>query len=330
MNAARAYRLLPAGPEPQVVPVPTALTLEIERIQTVSRTRASMTASVVVHALAVLLLVFAPRPREEAQAFTEITMLDPGTPTSEPAAAAMAAPQSASGAYRTNTSDERFVRHERTADVTPVPASADAFADRLQARLATIQQTAVTPLAGVADAPVAGVLAGSASRPATVGDGGLGQRVDLRRGGSGDAGPAIALTRGPGLGARSLAPATVAERPSAPAPAEENGASLRRTLAGAQLAGPVADRPVLSHRTPDYPEWAMREGVEGSVTLHFIVQPDGAVKENILVEKTSGFEDFDESARRALRDWRFQPLTGGRTGEQWGNITFHFRIREAG
>ena len=74
----------------------------------------------------------------------------------------------------------------------------------------------------------------------------------------------------------------------------------------------------------------MRDGVEGSVTLHFIVSADGTVKENILVEKTAGFEDFDERARRALRDWRFQPLTGGRTGEQWGNITFHFRIREAG
>jgi TonB family protein len=48
------------------------------------------------------------------------------------------------------------------------------------------------------------------------------------------------------------------------------------------------------------------------------------------VEKTAGFEDFDESARQALRAWRFQPLTGGRTGEQWGAITFHFRIREAG
>ena len=94
--------------------------------------------------------------------------------------------------------------------------------------------------------------------------------------------------------------------------------------------GPVADRPVLSYVRPVYPEWAKRDAVEGSVTLYFIVRPDGSIKENILVQKTAGFEDFDENARTALRAWRFQPLTGGRTGEQWGTITFRFRLTEAG
>jgi TonB family protein len=54
------------------------------------------------------------------------------------------------------------------------------------------------------------------------------------------------------------------------------------------------------------------------------------VKENIQVQKTAGFEDFDESARTALRSWRFEALRGGRTGEQWGVITFHFRLTSAG
>ena len=68
--------------------------------------------------------------------------------------------------------------------------------------------------------------------------------------------------------------------------------------------------------------------MESSVTLYFVVRPNGSVKENILVQRTAGFGDFDENARAALRAWRFEPLKGGRTGEQWGTITFHFRLRE--
>jgi TonB family protein len=94
--------------------------------------------------------------------------------------------------------------------------------------------------------------------------------------------------------------------------------------------GPIADRPVLSYATPAYPEWAKHEAVEGSVTLYFIVRPDGTVRENVLVQKTAGFEDFDENARTALRAWRFQALRGGRTGDQWGTITFNFRLQGGG
>ena len=50
-------------------------------------------------------------------------------------------------------------------------------------------------------------------------------------------------------------------------------------------------------------------------------------RENVLVQKTAGFEEFDDNARTALRAWRFEPLHGGRLGEQWGTITFHFRLR---
>jgi len=77
-----------------------------------------------------------------------------------------------------------------------------------------------------------------------------------------------------------------------------------------------------------YPEWAQRELVEGSVRLYFIVLPDGRVKENILVEKTSGTKDFDDNATRALLRWRFEPISEG-VGEQWGSITFEFRLNDA-
>jgi TonB family protein len=107
-------------------------------------------------------------------------------------------------------------------------------------------------------------------------------------------------------------------------------ATARRTIAGASLAGPIADRPVLHTVVPEYPEWAKREAVEGSVTLYFVVRSDGSVKENVVIQKTAGFGDFDESARTAIRAWKFKPLAAGHTGEQWGTITFHFRLTSAG
>jgi TonB family protein len=65
------------------------------------------------------------------------------------------------------------------------------------------------------------------------------------------------------------------------------------------------------------------------VTLSFIVRPDGVIKENVLVQKTAGFAEFDDSARAALSQWLFKPLKSGETGEQWGTITFRFRLRDS-
>ncbi|MBN1163649.1 MAG: TonB family protein [Candidatus Krumholzibacteriota bacterium] len=102
------------------------------------------------------------------------------------------------------------------------------------------------------------------------------------------------------------------------------------TLPGISLAGPVADRALMDYGIPDYPEWAKRDGVEVSVMLHFVVLPDGRVKESIIVEKTSGFNDFDRNAVRALLAWRFESLGGGATAEQWGRIEFNYKLSERG
>ncbi len=107
--------------------------------------------------------------------------------------------------------------------------------------------------------------------------------------------------------------------------AEPSGAV--RDIAGAQLAGPVADRELVFHAKPEYPEWAKRDGVEASLTLRFYVLPNGQVKRNILIEKASGFTDFDKNAILALQTWRFEALRG--SADQWGRITFHYRLSDA-
>jgi len=296
------------------------------------RTSWSMSTSVVVHALILMWIVLAPKPVAQRMALTEITLIEPGD-LAAPAAAAVpaAAARSASGAAARSTVEQSFQRLMHRADMTPEPESPDAIDDRIAARLAALQRTEPAPVRGLSASAV-GTAWGS---PATAGAGDGGKSASplaLHRGGEGDgAGPALVLTRGgTSAPAPALATTGLPGTATASAPARGGDATGQRALAGAMLAGPIADRPVLAYVRPVYPEWAKRDAVEGRVTLYFIVGPDGSVRENVLVQKTAGFEDFDESARTALRRWRFAPLREGRTGEQWGTITFHFRLQEAG
>jgi TonB family protein len=288
-----------------------------------------MAASGGVHALLVLWLVLMPKSGPGEPPLTEITLLDPGDAgAASPAARASSSPETRSGALAESRQEQRFRRLARAADLDPDPQSRDALGDRIEARLASLQQRDVA----AASVPLASPVSGWGATPATLtGAGGGGARLTLARGGPGDGGAPLPLVRGTG-GAASLPAATLPAPRSAEADAPAGGGEVaaRRSLAGATLTGPIADRAVLAHPAPGYPEWAKRDAVEGSVTLYFIVRPDGSVKENVLVQKTAGFEDFDERARQALEGWRFAALPAGRTGEQWGTITFHFRLREGG
>jgi TonB family protein len=294
-------------------------------------TRWSMTVSAGLHVLLLLFLVLAPRRTGEAPPLTEITLLDAGDAgAAAPAAVAAAAPQTRDGALAASASDVQFRRERKRADRDPLPQSTVASGDQIAARLASLQQREAV----AASLPLANSISGWGSAPATLpgnGTGGTAALALARGGGIGSA--PLALTRGPGnASSAALTAATLAERHTAPqeSPAPAGEAVARRTLAGVSLAGPIADRAILSHPAPGYPEWAKHDAVEGSVTLYFIVRPDGTVKENVLVQKTAGFEDFDDNARDALRAWRFAALPAGRSGEQWGTITFHFRLRDGG
>jgi len=296
------------------------------------RTGKALGVSLVLHAALLLWIFLLPRSAVSQAPLTEIAYLEPGELEAGSAGSSSPRAPARPGAAR-GGEDVRFERIEAEAEVEPAPESPAAIGDRLSSRLAALQGAAASPAAGPLPATGPGPSWGPATGPAgTLGAGG-GGGLALARGGGGTEGGAPALVLSRGGGGSSLAPALVATalpaaQGSSPAPARDAGVTARRVLAGASLAGPIADRPILRMRRPEYPEWAKRDGVEGSVTLYFVVRPDGGVKENVLVQKTAGFEDFDESARTALLDWDFEPLRGGRTGEQWGTITFHFRLRD--
>lgn len=290
------------------------------------RTRKCTGVSVALHALLLLwfLLVRTAAPEET---ITEVTWFEavettPAAPVviakSDPAPRTAVRPSA-------SNKQEFFEREAPVAEIAPEPQRVRQVQDKIGERLASLQKSETEKparIAALAAPSPAGrpTLAGASDeyRPA--------QRAELPRDGSPRPAP-VALTREP----RRISRAEVAAAPL-PQPAIERAApketesAARRVLAGAQLTGPVADRPVLEYNVPKYPDWAKREAVEGSVTIYFVVLPDGRVKENVMVEKTAGFEDFDENALRALLAWRFEPLSGGATGEQWGTITFHYRL----
>ena len=69
-------------------------------------------------------------------------------------------------------------------------------------------------------------------------------------------------------------------------------------------------RPAKELRQPSvqYPPTSRDNGEEGTVTLRFIVQPDGSVSD-IRIARSSGHMRLDAAARRNLRDTKFQPAT---------------------
>ncbi len=323
--------------------------LNRDRTEARSRTRWAMGTSVLVHAMLLMWLVFVPSPDAEGEVITEITFLtDDELAAMTPASPApvskgeetvsgnpgQAIPGPSTPGIGAKPEEERFARDE-DADVVVRPQSDIAIADRLEARLAKLDRKSPAPVgASVASAvELPGLWKSRAGRPDGSPLSTAAPPIALRREGGQESGNApLALTRGSApTSGRPLRMAALPEtKADAPAEPEAGGSpNSMRTLAGASLLGPIADRPIASYVAAVYPEWAKREGIEASVTLYFVVRSDGTIKENIVVEKTAGFEEFDDSARAALRAWRFKPLSAGRTGEQWGRITFHFRLTDA-
>lgn len=317
------------------------LVLDREFANIGGRTRHSLAASVVLHALLFLLLGLYHASAGDIEGLTEITWVDSAVPDGVPDAAPPLAEEETKSAPVTEvkavaTREAETAEHfERSLDrgtVAPRPQSSRAVTDILDERISALENNAkdsATRLASLVPPPKVGVPA-MAGVPTSQAIGSRGTPSALQRDatpGNGGPGPA-ALRRLEGPSSRPVMAAAMGDPPvSAPPAAKPEESNRVRDLAGARIIGPVADRAVLSYRVPDYPEWAKREGIEGSVTLYFFVLPDGRVKENVLVERTSGFADFDDGALKALLEWRFAALPGG--AEQWGRITIHYRLGDA-
>ncbi|HKQ59626.1 MAG TPA: hypothetical protein VJY35_17325, partial [Candidatus Eisenbacteria bacterium] len=161
------------------------------------RTRWSMAVSVTLHVLILLCIVLAPRVGPQGPALTEITLIDPGDLGGPEAPSTGAAPAyvERSGAAVIHASDQSFRRLTASDELTPEPESADAVADRITSRLASIQSSTPTPVTGVSSSALSSVWSAPAA-PGPVAGGG-GSPLALQRGGGGSSsGPALSLHRG--------------------------------------------------------------------------------------------------------------------------------------
>ncbi len=294
-------------------------------------TRRSQVVSAGVHAAVLLWLAlhrqFAPAPEQ----LVEVTWLDPA-PVASPAVEAPPAERVAAEVEPepapVSTPDSREVRFERPAEIAeqaPRPQDATVSRDAVRARLKELQPVREPNAALAAAAVPRRTLAAAPARNGQVATGGVDK---LQR--TSTPAPATTLTRN---AAPARRPALAAAAPTSTAlatamPEATPTETAERILGSARLTGEVADRAVTSHEMPVYPEWATRQAVEADVTLAFVVLPDGRIKDGVQVTRTAGFLDFDDAAVAALRQWRFVPLPAGRSVEQHGSITFHFKLRD--
>jgi protein TonB len=294
------------------------VTLELKVIE--RRTRRCTIASVIIHAVLLCYLAVAQVVSPGEERLTEITWLE--ADEIESVIAHATAAYEAPAPPTPDPVQRHFERQNGQGDVAPATQDLATFEDKVSERLASLQQQATRRSNSMAALETQlpnrrPTLAGPSAAPST-------RPQDLVRTQAPAPNPIKLERAAPRVQVASVG------LPSTPQPAAEPARRTevvaRKVLAGISMSGPVADRPLLSYRKPDYPDWAKRDAIEGSVNLYFVVQPDGTVKTNVMVQKTSGFEDFDRNATDALLAWRFEPLASGVTGEQWGTITFHYRL----
>ena len=304
-----------------------------------NRNRRSMVGSLIIHVLLLGWLSTRSVSAPEGGDFTEITWLEdealtelapppPPATAPDPVPSEPAPPEPAPSGTE---AEENFLREDDEGDVAPEPQTLEALDDRLREQLTSApahplsRPSSVLAAAAGPDRVVSSRLAAAPTDVAT------GSGTTLTRG---PAAPTssepIALRRGSSrVPAAALSVSDLPETRRATRAASTPGDSTAvRHLAGASLMGQVADRPLEAYTIPTYPEWAKGEGVEASVSLYFEVRSDGQIKPNIVVQKTAGFADFDRNAIDALSAWRFAPLSGGSMGEQWGSITFNYRLKD--
>ncbi len=118
------------------------------------------------------------------------------------------------------------------------------------------------------------------------------------------------LTGAPYLGDSAKAPA------AAPAPAP------------APVEGPIIDNEVvpLVRIPPQYPRVAARRGIEGIVTVRFIITKDGTVRDAQVIEaKPSNV--FNDEAIEAVLKWKFKPkLVEGQPVERQATQDIEFKL----
>ena len=102
---------------------------------------------------------------------------------------------------------------------------------------------------------------------------------------------------------------------------------MKKPGSGFEIEGKLANRPILKKVIPQYPSWAEEQGIIGTLRLYFTVTPEGTIRSNIKVTKTTGNPQLDQVGIDALKEWLFSAQPSNNDDDvQWGIITFTFSL----
>ena len=95
------------------------------------------------------------------------------------------------------------------------------------------------------------------------------------------------------------------------------------------MEGPLKYRKILKMELPPYPRWAEEKGLEMSVSIRLWVDAKGKVKDNMYLEKTSGYSELDHTAMDALKKFIFVQIPSDQAqDDEWGVATFRFELKK--
>jgi TonB family protein len=151
------------------------------------------------------------------------------------------------------------------------------------------------------------------------------------RGGEVDFSPVLDRLRD----ALDLPPDTTGPRGGAATPAREPSPAVERSAASQdaqvyELGQPGVTAPLVTERVPArYTAEALRQGIQGTVVLRCIVEPDGTVSGATVTRSLDRRFGLDDQAVQALKRWHFQPgRRGGQAVRVATPVTITFTIRD--
>ncbi len=78
---------------------------------------------------------------------------------------------------------------------------------------------------------------------------------------------------------------------------------------------------------PVYPPRALRAGIEGVVTVEFVITENGSVRDPVIIE-ASPPDIFDQAVLQAIRKWKFDPpVIDGRPAEKRARQDIRFTLK---
>ena len=111
----------------------------------------------------------------------------------------------------------------------------------------------------------------------------------------------------------------------------KRGVRLLAALMMAGVAGAVcaAEVPAVFEAAKckaEYPKASLMNEEQGTVSMSFLVSPDGSVVESKL-EKTSGFKNLDKAAIKTISGCKFKPGTkDGAPAQTWTKVDYNWKL----